>query len=76
MRTAHALNETFHRIQFVPGVPISKDVRLADGPLRDVELVLADVVQMVNLNPDARVGDVPERYPDDDNAPGIMIREI
>jgi hypothetical protein len=76
MRTAHALNETFHRIQFVPGVPISKDVRLADGPLRDVELVLADVVQMVNLNLNTWVRDVPERYPDDDHTTGIMIREI
>ena len=73
MRTAHALNETFHRIQFVPGVPVSEDVRLADGTLRDVELVLADVVQMVNLNLHARVGYVPERYPDDDHAPGIII---
>ena len=48
-------------------------MRLADGPLRDVELVLADVVQVVNLNLDARVGDVPERDPDDDHTPGIMI---
>ena len=76
MRTAHALNQTFHRIQFVPGVPVPKDVRLADGPLRDVELVLADVVQVVNLNLYTRVGDVPERYPNDYHTPGIVIREI